>query len=228
MVPGSLVFYAPVKPVMLNDFSQWWQWGPHADWRHPQGHESDIEGKGNHPVVHIAYEDAIAYCKWKGRRLPTEAEWEYASRAGKETNSSVEANKPNAQGKFMANTYQGSFPVTNLIEDGFERTSPVKTFSANDYGLYDMIGNVWEWTSDYYDINYYVTLAKKSITINPKGPKQPFDPNEPFATKRVTKGGSFLCASNYCSNYRSTARQATSVDSGSSNIGFRTVVDSKN
>jgi formylglycine-generating enzyme required for sulfatase activity len=225
LVQGSLVFTTPEHPVTLNDYSQWWMFLPHADWRHPEGPSSDLDGRWDHPVVHIAYEDALAYCKWSGERLPTEAEWEFASRGGKEQTRYGWGSELNPQGTFMANIFQGSFPVRNTVDDGFERTSPVKSFPRNEYGLYDMIGNVWEWTSDFYDVGYYNTVSQNAITVDPSGPSRSFDPNEPYATKRVTKGGSFLCASNYCTNYRPSARQGSAVDSGSSNIGFRTVKD---
>jgi formylglycine-generating enzyme required for sulfatase activity len=225
LVPGSLVFYTPQEPVMLNDFSQWWKWERGADWRHPEGPMSSLEGRWKHPVVHIAYEDAQAYAQWKGKRLPTEAEWEYASRGGHQQEVYSWGKDFAPQGRLMANTYQGSFPVVNLKEDGFIATSPVRTFPANDYGLYDMIGNVWEWTSDWYDARYFSELARKGIADNPQGPGKSFDPADPFAIKRVTKGGSFLCASNYCTNYRLSARQGTAFDSSQSHIGFRCVRD---
>lgn len=225
LVAGSLVFVPPAEPVMLNDYSQWWQWRKGVSWRHPGGPGTTLEGKWEHPVVHIAYEDALAYAKWKGKRLPTEAEWEFAARGGQAPAEFNWENEIQSRGKFVANTFQGSFPNSNMKEDGFEATAPVKSFPPNAYGLYDMIGNVWEWTSDWYDANYFRTLAKTRITENPQGPGKSFDPREPFTTKRVTKGGSFLCASNYCVNYRPTARQATSVDSGQSHIGFRCVMD---
>ncbi|HZY81707.1 MAG TPA: formylglycine-generating enzyme family protein [Cyclobacteriaceae bacterium] len=223
LIPGSLVFYHPKPPILTDDYSQWWMWVNGADWQHPDGPSSNLDGKDNHPVTHIAYEDALAYCKWEGTRLPTEAEWEFASRGGKESQRYGWGSEFSPGGKSMANTFQGSFPIYDLKEDGFDGTSPVKTFPANEYGLYDMIGNVWEWTSDLYDINYFQTLPVKEVTSNPRGPASSFDPNEPYATKRVTKGGSYLCASNYCSNYRPSSRQGSSIDSGSSNIGFRTI-----
>lgn len=175
---------------MLNDYSQWWKFVDGADWQHPEGPDSNLEARWDHPVTHIAYEDALAYCEWDGSRLPTEAEWEFASR---------DASNTTPDGRLVANTFQGSFPVYDLKEDGFESTAPVKTFPPNTYGLYDMIGNVWEWTSELYD--------KKSTSM------------------RVSKGGSYLCAQNYCSNYRPSARQGSTVDSGSSNLGFRVVRD---
>jgi formylglycine-generating enzyme required for sulfatase activity len=225
LVPGSIVFHAPSEPVMLNDFTQWWKWERGVNWKHPDGPASTLEDKWNHPVVHIAYDDAIAFAKWKGKRLPTEAEWEFASRGGKQEERYSWGNEITLQGKQMANTFQGSFPIQNLKEDGFEATSPVKSFPANAYGLYDMIGNVWEWTSDWYDIGYFKQLSQHAITDNPQGPAKSNDPNEPYSIKRVTKGGSFLCASNYCTNYRPSARQATAIDSGQSHIGFRCVKD---
>jgi formylglycine-generating enzyme required for sulfatase activity len=227
LVAGSLTFNAPAEAVMLNDYSQWWKWKPGADWKHPEGQDSNLEGRWNHPVIHVAYEDALAYAQWAGKRLPTEAEWEFASRGGKEQERYGWGSEVTPQGKFMANTFQGSFPNNNLKEDGFESSSPVKSFPPNAYGLYDIIGNVWEWTSDWYDVNYFKTLSTANVTRNPLGPEKPYDPNEPYAQKRVTKGGSFLCASNYCVNYRPSARQGTAFDSGTSNVGFRCVKDRK-
>lgn len=226
MQPGSLVFHIPSGPVLLNDYSQWWEWKTGVNWKHPEGPESDLKGRMNYPVVHVAYEDAMAFAQWKGKRLPTEAEWEFASRGGKQERFAW-GEEMLPEGKFMANTFQGSFPVKNLKEDGFELASPVKSFPPNQYGLYDMIGNVWEWTSDWYDANYFQALSKNALSENPQGPAKSFDPQDPYAMKRVTKGGSFLCAANYCSNYRPSARQATAFDSGQSHIGFRCVMDIK-
>lgn len=225
LVAGSLVFIPPDYTITVNDYSQWWIFIPQADWQRPEGPQSNLDERWDHPVVHIAYEDALAYCKWSGERLPTEAEWEFASRGGKQRTRYSWGSELKPQGASMANIFQGSFPSRNLIEDGFERTSPVKSYPANEYGLYDMIGNVWEWTNDLYDINYYKTLSQNPVSENPAGPSQSFDPGEPYTTKRVTKGGSFLCAGDYCTNYRPSARQGSAVDSGSSNIGFRTVRD---
>jgi formylglycine-generating enzyme len=227
LVAGSLVFVRPDSPVTLNDYSQWWMFVPGADWQHPEGPESNLEGRWDHPVVHMAYEDAQAYCEWAGQRMPTEAEWELASRGGKTKARYGWGDELTPQGKNMANIFQGSFPFNDLKEDGFAGTSPVKSFAPNGYGVYDMIGNVWEWTSDLYDVGYYQTLSADSVNLNPRGPLKSFDPIEPYTTKRVTKGGSYLCASDYCSNYRPSARQGSAVDSGSSNIGFRTVKDKK-
>lgn len=224
-VAGSLVFDPPGQPVMLNDYSQWWRWLPGADWKHPDGPESDLSGRLQYPVVHVAFDDAKAYCVWAGKRLPTEAEWEFASRGGEKQQRYAWGNEIKLDGRFMANTFQGGFPHANSMEDGFEMAAPVKSFSANAYGLYDMIGNLWEWTSDWYDVNYFQNLSKQKVSLNPEGPATSNDPNEPYALKRVTKGGSYLCADDYCVNYRPSARQGTAFDSGMSNVGFRCVKD---
>ena len=221
LVAGSLKFTPPEEAVALNDYSKWWKWTPYADWKHPEGKLSNIEARLDHPVVHIAYEDAVAYCKWLDKRLPTEAEWEFASR-GNESAVPFDFEKDIAPaGKFVANVYQGSFPSRDTGEDGFKGTSGVRTFPPNGYGLFDMIGNVWEWTSDYYDPAYFNHLAMQGLAINPRGPEQSHDPNEPLVIKYVTKGGSYLCSTDYCSNYRHSARQGTAFDSGQSHIGFR-------
>ena len=225
LVAGALVFNPPKEPIMLNDYSQWWRWLPGTDWKHPEGPDSNLEGRLKYPVVHVAYEDAKAHCDWAGKRLPTEAEWEFASRGGKEQLRYAWGNELKHNGRFMANTFQGSFPNYNSKDDGFEMIAPVKSFPPNAYGLYDMIGNLWEWTSDWYDVNYFEKLAEAKISINPQGPDKSYDPTEPHAIKRVTKGGSFLCADDYCVNYRPSARQGTSFDSGMSNVGFRCMKD---
>ncbi|HET9486373.1 MAG TPA: formylglycine-generating enzyme family protein [Chryseosolibacter sp.] len=227
LVPGALIFDPPKQPVMLNDYSQWWRWLPGTDWKHPDGPESNLDGRMHLPVIQVAFEDAEAYCDWAGKRLPTEAEWEFASRGGVERQRYAWGNDLKQGGRFMANTFQGSFPNHNSAEDGFERLAPVKSFPPNAYGLYDMIGNVWEWTSDWYDVDYFKKLASAPVSNNPPGPEKPYDPNEPYAIKRVSKGGSFLCADDYCVNYRPSARQGTAFDSGMSNLGFRCVKDKR-
>jgi sulfatase modifying factor 1 len=228
LVPGSLVFTPPSQSVNLNDYSQWWSWVPGADWRHPQGPASNIIGKENYPVVQIAYEDAEAYAKWAGKRLPTEAEWEYAAQAGNNNDKFAWGNELNPSGKYMANFFQGEFPYKNTKNDGFERLAPIKSFPANKYGLYDVIGNAWEWTSDFYRPDTYVTYKKAGMSChNPKGPGDSYDPTDPYATKRVIKGGSFLCSEQYCSSYRPNARMATSLDSGQEHLGFRCVKTKK-
>lgn len=224
LVPGSLTFTPPGYAVNTNDYTQWWSWTPGANWQHPEGPGSNLNGRWKHPVVQVSYDDAVAYSKWAGKRLPTEAEWEFASRGGREGMRYSWGAEFRPQGKYMANTFQGVFPGKNEGEDGYAGSSPVKTYPPNDYGLYDIIGNAWEWTNDYYNVEYYQQLAKSRITINPKGALTPFDPREPFAEKRVTRGGSFLCASDYCVNFRPSARQGTAFDSGMSHISFRCVV----
>lgn len=225
--PGSLVFTPPNHAVPLNDFSVWWSWVPGASWQHPQGPGSDIKGKDNYPVVHIAYEDAEAYAKWAGKRLPTEAEWEYAAQGGDNTSEFGWGNELKPGGKYMANFFQGNFPYENTKSDGYEKLAPVKSFPPNQYGLYDVIGNVWEWTSDWYRPDTYARykVSGQSQCHNPQGPSASYDPVDPYSPKRVIKGGSFLCSEQYCSNYRPNARMATSLDSGQEHLGFRCVKD---
>ena len=223
--PGSLVFTPPPNAVSLHDYSQWWSWVHGADWKHPKGPNSSIEGKDNYPVVHIAYEDAEAYAKWAGKRLPTEAEWEFASRGGNENHPFAWGDELTPDNKYLANFFQGDFPHNNTSKDGFDNAAPVKTFSPNDYGLYDMIGNVWEWRTDFYNHNSNEHMNHNKVEVDPKGPDTSYDPSEPFAMKRVIKGGSYLCSDQYCSNYRPSARMATSTDSGQEHLGFRCVKD---
>jgi sulfatase modifying factor 1 len=229
LVPGSLVFTPPSHPVNLNDYSQWWSWTPGANWRHPQGPSSTIDGRKNYPVVQIAYEDAQAYAKWAGKRLPTEAEWEYAAQAGNDNDKFSWGNELNPAGKYMANFFQGDFPYKNTKNDGFERLAPTKSFPPNKFGLYDVIGNVWELTSDFYRPDTYANYKRSGMPQchNPKGPSNSFDPTDPYSTKRVIKGGSFLCSEEYCSSYRPNARMAASLDSGQEHLGFRCVKDKK-
>ena len=223
LAPASLVFVPADKPVSLLDVSQWWQWRQGANWRQPEGPGSSIVGKDNHPVVHVSWFDAVAYCDWVGKRLPTEAEWEYASRGGLTDAVYAWGNEDLRSGKPKANTWEGAFPYRNDKSDGFYFTAPVQSYQANNYGLYDIAGNVWEWCADLYHEDYYKTLAGKT-THNPQGPKTSYDSNEPYALKRVSRGGSFLCHESYCSGYRNSMRMKTTPDTGSMHTGFRAVV----
>jgi len=224
MQPGSLTFKKTKEPVAnLYDFSQWWNWTIGANWQHPNGPESSIKGKENEPVVHIAYEDALAYCEWAGRRLPTEAEWELAAK-GNHQNGTYFWGDDETELSKRANTWEGQFPVNNTKTDGFEARAPVKSFTPNDFGLYDMAGNVWEWTSDWYNTNYYQEIATAGLVLkNPKGANSPFNERDPYAKEKVMKGGSFLCNASYCASYRTSSRMATSLDSSLEHLGFRTV-----
>lgn len=218
--PGSLVFVPPAEPVMLNDYSQWWRWTVGADWLHPEGPGSALAGRENHPVVHIAYEDAVAYATWAGKRLPTEAEYEFAARGGLDGKIFSWGDELNPQGKYLANYFQGAFPNHDTGEDGFSGTAPVKSFPPNSYGLYDIIGNVWELCSDWYSVE---KVAGNIVVSNPVGPDASRDPEDPYAIKHVSKGGSFVCSSQYCSNYKPSGRQGSSYDSGMNHTGFRCV-----
>jgi len=222
---GSLVFKKTARPVDTADWSQWWSFRAGSDWRHPYGPDSSLAGLGHHPVVHVTLADAEAFASWAGKELPTEAEWEYAARGGLDgaTYAWGEVFRPG--GRHMANTWQGRFPAENSKEDGWEATSPVGTFPANGYGLYDMIGNVWEWTQDWFAPRHEADAAKACcVPQNPRGPAAgTLDPHAPIPQK-VLKGGSFLCAPSYCQRYRPAARHAEAIDTSTCHIGFRCVV----
>ncbi|TJZ52543.1 formylglycine-generating enzyme family protein [Sphingobacterium olei] len=224
LVPGSAVFSVPKNVQGLTNHLQWWEYVPDANWRQPEGPNSSIIGKENHPVTQLAYQDAEAYAKWVGKRLPTEAEWEYAAKAGKHQNEIYYwGNEKKEDGKWLANIYQGEFPVNNTKEDGYETTAPVKSFPANAFGLYDMEGNVWEWCADLYRPDYYENSPK----LNPRGPSEAYDPQEPGTVKRVQRGGSFLCNDQYCERYKAGSRGKGEVNSPTNNVGFRCVKDIK-
>jgi sulfatase modifying factor 1 len=227
LVPGSLVFEAPGGPVPLDDFRRWWRWVPGADWRRPYGPATTLDGRERHPVTHVAHRDALAYAAWAGKALATEAEWEFAARGGLEGADYAWGDEATPKGRLMANTWQGRFPWENLCLDGYAGTSPIKSFPPNGYGLYDMTGNVWEWTSDLFSM----PVAEGSVTpccaprlsAPPPTASQPADAGTDIA-RRVIKGGSHLCAPNYCLRYRPAARQAETVDTSTCHIGFRCVV----
>lgn len=224
MQPGSLNFKkAKTSVPNLYDFSQWWKWTIGSNWKHPNGPGSTIEGMESYPVVHIAFEDAQAYCKWAGSRLPTEAEWEYAAR-GTRKNTIYFWGDDVGRLSEMANTWEGEFPVINEKADGYERRAPVKSYAPNDFGLYDMAGNLWEWTTDWYNTNYYNELASTDrTTVNPTGAERPFNAGNPYVKEKVIKGGSFLCNASYCASYRISSRMGSSMDSSLEHLGFRTV-----
>ena len=221
MIPASMVF-TPVETDNLINWNQWWSWIAGANWKHPQGPGSSIEGKEDHPVVQVAWLDAKAYLDWKGYRFPTEAEWEFAARGG----LTDQIYPWGEEGDLVrcANTWQGKFPENNTLQDSFFSTAPVASFKPNGYGLHDMAGNVWEWTSDWYNTNYYRECHSKGLVENPRGPKSSYDPENPYMPQRSQRGGSFLCTDQYCSSYRVSARMQSSEDTGQDHLGFRGVI----
>jgi len=224
LVAGSAVFTPTPGPVPLNDHYRWWRYQKGANWRHPAGPDSDLRGREKYPAVHIAYADAVAYATWAQKRLPTEAEFEFAARGGLSGKIYAWGDELRPGGRFMANTLQGLFPVRDTGEDGFTGIAPVKSFPPNGYGLYDIAGNVWEWTSDWYRPDYYAQLSARDVVArNPQGPDTPFDPAEPTEKKRVQRGGSFLCTDQYCTRYMVGTRGKGEVSTGSNHLGFRTV-----
>lgn len=222
--PASLVFHSPPnKPQANYGFNDWWTISKGANWRHPQGTGSDIGGKEHHPVVHISWYDALAYCRWVGKRLPTEAEWEFASKGNQQVNLYPWGETLLKNNEIQANYWQGNFPIENTIKDGFERLAPVGSFPSNAYGLFDMGGNVWEWCQDWYHAEYYACKIENQLIKNPLGPDVSFDPHMPNSSQKVMRGGSFLCNESYCSGYRVTARMKSSPDTGLEHTGFRCV-----
>ena len=225
--PASVVFRKTLEPVDLRNHFNWWTYVPGASWRHPEGPGSSLKGRGHHPVVHVGFEDAEAYARWAGKALPTEAEWERAARGGLEGAEFVWGNEFTPGGKAMANTWQGEFPWQNLLTDGFEGTAPVGSFRPNGYGLYEMAGNVWEWTTDWY-VTHSEVEHSCCASVNPRGGdrEQSYDPCVPAIKmpRKVIKGGSYLCAPNYCRRYRPAARMAQPLDTSTCHLGFRCIV----
>jgi formylglycine-generating enzyme required for sulfatase activity len=223
LVAGSVVFTPTPERVPLDNHYRWWRYEKGASWRHPQGPRSGLAGRDDHPVVHVAYEDAAAYAKWAGKRLPTEAEWEFAARGGLAGKVYAWGDELRSGNRWMANSYQGRFPVSDRREDGFGGTAPVGQFAANGYGLFDVGGNVWEWVSDWYRPDYFAQLAQAGVARNPPGPDRPYDPAEPTEKKRVHRGGSFLCSDEYCARYMVGTRGKGEISTGSDHLGFRCV-----
>jgi formylglycine-generating enzyme len=228
LVAGSTVFTPTVGEVPLDNYFQWWRYQRGANWRHPEGPGSDLTGREKHPVVHVAFDDAVAYAKWAGKRLPTEAEFEFAARGGLSGKIYAWGDDFHPDGKFMANTFQGQFPVKDEGKDGFAGIAPTAQFPPNGYGLHDITGNVWEWCSDWYRADTYparVKLASDGVIRNPQGPEVPLDPAEPYTKKRVQRGGSFLCTDQYCTRYMVGTRGRGEVSTASNHVGFRCVAD---
>jgi formylglycine-generating enzyme required for sulfatase activity len=220
LVPGSIVFTPPAGPVSLDTPLAWWRYVPGADWRHPEGPRSTIEGKDDHPVVHVCWDDAVAFARWAGKRLPTEAEWEYAARGGLDRKRYCWGDELLPAGRWPLNNWQGRFPGENSADDGFTRTAPAGSFPPNGYGLFDMPGNVWEWCADWYRPDAYSSTPEH----NPRGPDSSFDPAEPGVPKRVQRGGSFLCSDSYCTRYLPGARGKGEPTSAAVHVGFRCVL----
>jgi sulfatase modifying factor 1 len=223
LAPGSLVFTPPPGPVDLRDPTRWWTWTPGACWKRPEGRASNLDGRENHPVVHVSWDDAVAFAKWAGKRLPTEAEWEFAARGGLDGKSYVWGDERPSDTAIHANIWQGAFPYRNMALDGYARTAPVKSYRPNGYGLHDTAGNVWEWCADWYDRDLYKRRAGKGTVLDPVGPERSSNPARPYTPERVQRGGSFLCSDEYCTRYRPSARHGCSPDTGMSHVGFRCV-----
>jgi formylglycine-generating enzyme required for sulfatase activity len=225
LVAGSVVFSPPHHPVPLHDYSQWWSYVPGANWRHPEGPHSNLQGRAHYSVVHIAYADAVAYATWAGKRLPTEAEWEFAARGGLTGKPYVWGEHFRPKGQWMANIHQGTFPVHDTAGDGYFGIGPVAQYPPNGYGLYDMAGNVWQWIGDWYHPDYYAQLATHgAVARNPQGPDTPLDSAEPTEKTRVHRGGSFLCTEQYCSRYIVGTRGRGEVSTGTNHLGFRCII----